>query len=823
MLATQNNQEAKATTRSSKSHVSQDWIIPEIIEEKRKRSDGRIVCNRYATGKLLGKGGFAKVFIGTLLPSKHDYALKIVSKASLTKDRARLKLQSEIKIHKVLDHDNVVKFERCFEDNTYYYLLMELCTNQSMSSLLEQRKRITEVKVGDFGLAAKLTYETERKKTVCGTPNYIAPEILKSETGHSFEVDIWSTGVILYTLLVGKPPFQCKDVKTTYDKILSNVYTYPDHVLLSHEAKSLINRMLQHYPANRIGLNEILEDSFFTASHAFTPTSLPESSLRHCPHIEDLTPRSTLSIPASYTSTKALHHDDKAPAAFHQDENDPHALNRLRPTSSHQPVKPTHTALHVASGASAKSSGLGSHGAYAAPSRPKSAGPMQRRAFQIFDDVPRESAANPSPKSLLPSTLPAPPTATTTNSTTATTTPVNTASHFPPAPGSDSDRRATRSDRSTRSSAAVDGLMEVQQGLQQVQLEDKEPSQPVKRSREAWRESPPTKPSFAAEQGAMRLHTPPEATNKNNAEMRAPNTLEAVHDMLTSHTFANATTLTTAHSNTQVGHSQTVDLYGGLGGATGALGLGGRVGAHVSEKKRPLKVVPSVWVVRYVDYTSKYGLGFLLNTGSAGVNFNDSTKIVLSPDGKIFQYFERKKGTATGSSEHVAQRHYLDSYPPDLHKKVTLLKHFRNYLLEEEKNAGNNSSHKEENSEQQQLALRYAFSKDALAENKTSPMTEVAVGDRKGLEGEGDLPFVKKYIRTKHAILFRLSNHTVQMVFYDRSEILLTSEAKYITYVNKTGQRSDHYLEDTLLQERADISQRLKYTKDIMHRLITMA
>ncbi|RYG59684.1 hypothetical protein EON64_19980 [archaeon] len=306
-----------------------------------------------------------------------------------------------------------------------------------------------------------------------------------------------------------------------------------------------------------------------------------------------------------------------------------------------------------------------------------------------------------------------------------------------------------------------------------MQLEDKEPSQPIKRSREAWRESPPTKPSFTPEDGAMRLHTPPEASKstERGQELRAPNTLEAVHDMLTSHTFTNATTLTTAHINMQVGHSQTVELYGGIGSAlsnAGGLGLGGRVGAHVGEKKRLLKVVPSVWVVRYVDYTSKYGLGFLLNTGSAGVNFNDSTKIVLSPDGKVFQYFERKKGTASGSSEHVAQRHYLDSYPADLHKKVTLLKHFRNYLLEEEKNAGSNASNKEENTEQQQLALRYAFSKDALGESKVSPITGGSGGERKGLEGEGDLPFVKKYIRTKHAILFRLSNHTVQMVFYDR-------------------------------------------------------
>ncbi|RYG96354.1 hypothetical protein EON65_54525 [archaeon] len=62
MLVTQNNQEAKAATGSSKSHVSQNWVIPEIIEEKRKRSDGRIVCNRYATGKLLGKVSSRYIF-----------------------------------------------------------------------------------------------------------------------------------------------------------------------------------------------------------------------------------------------------------------------------------------------------------------------------------------------------------------------------------------------------------------------------------------------------------------------------------------------------------------------------------------------------------------------------------------------------------------------------------------------------------------------------------------------------------------------------------------------------------------------------------------
>lgn len=73
-----------------------------------------------------------------------------------------------------------------------------------------------EVKIGDFGLAAKLEFTGERKRTICGTPNYIAPEVLEGKKGHSFEVDLWSLGVVLYTMLVGKPPFETDHVKKTY-------------------------------------------------------------------------------------------------------------------------------------------------------------------------------------------------------------------------------------------------------------------------------------------------------------------------------------------------------------------------------------------------------------------------------------------------------------------------------------------------------------------------------------------------------------------------------------------------------------------------------
>lgn len=119
-----------------------------------------------------------------------------------------------------------------------------------------------EIKLGDFGLATKLEFEGEKKRTICGTPNYIAPEILDGKTGHSYEVDIWSLGVVIYTLLIGKPPFETPDVKTTYKKIRMNNYSFPEHVPISDEARALITKILNLQPEKRPTLDEILAHPF---------------------------------------------------------------------------------------------------------------------------------------------------------------------------------------------------------------------------------------------------------------------------------------------------------------------------------------------------------------------------------------------------------------------------------------------------------------------------------------------------------------------------------------------------------------------------------
>ena len=288
----------------------------ETITERSSTETGEIKTIFYKKSKFLGKGGFARVYEMICQGTGETYAGKLISKDHLSKVRARHKLMSEIKIHRSLSHQNVVKFHRFFEDEEIVYILLEMCPNQTFSELLRRRKRLTElevqcyltqvltglrylhslrvihrdiklanvflsekmeVKLGDFGLSAKLEYEGERKRTICGTPNYMAPEILDGKVGHSYECDVWSFGVLMYTLLVGRPPFETKDVKTTYRRIKMYLYNFPESIEISVEAKRLITSILILEPSKRPTLEDIVSSEFFTKNSI--PKYLPISTL----------------------------------------------------------------------------------------------------------------------------------------------------------------------------------------------------------------------------------------------------------------------------------------------------------------------------------------------------------------------------------------------------------------------------------------------------------------------------------------------------------------------------------------------------------------
>lgn len=278
---------------------------------------------RYTRGKFLGKGGFAKCYEFKTEGSAEVLAGKIVPKSLLVKSHQKEKMAQEIKLHRRLKHKYVVEFVSSFQDDHFVYITLEMCAKKSMMELHKRRGAITEpevryymqqicegiaylhnekniihrdlklgniflddklhIKIGDFGLATEITRENERKKTLCGTPNYIAPEIL-TKKGHGFEVDIWSTGCIMYTLLVGKPPFETNSLKETYSRIKKNEYVIPED-RVGNAASDLIVNILQGNPDRRPKVNQILNHDFIKIG--YIPRHLPVSALTMQPKLTE--------------------------------------------------------------------------------------------------------------------------------------------------------------------------------------------------------------------------------------------------------------------------------------------------------------------------------------------------------------------------------------------------------------------------------------------------------------------------------------------------------------------------------------------------------
>lgn len=157
------------------------------------------------------------------------------------------------------------------------------------------------------------------------------------------------------------------------------------------------------------------------------------------------------------------------------------------------------------------------------------------------------------------------------------------------------------------------------------------------------------------------------------------------------------------------------------------------------------EIKKDVIVLEYVDYSSKYGVGYLLSDSCYGVFFNDSTKILYDPAVKLMHYIDWK----SSDKEDNIISFSSSEQPPVLQKKVTLLQHFKGYLT---------------NNLDSQKPLLIA-------------------------REEEDNTFVKKWMWTKHAVIFWLSNKIVQVIFFDNTQIVLHSERWAVTYVNKTKER----------------------------------
>ena len=122
----------------------QDHSHPTIIEEKVNKTEGKVLIKRYKKGKFLGKGGFGRVYHLEDLESHQVFAAKQIPKSTLANLRNRQKLMTEIKIHKSLSHPNIVKLVHHFEDFENVYILLEYCSERTLSDLVRAKTRLTE-------------------------------------------------------------------------------------------------------------------------------------------------------------------------------------------------------------------------------------------------------------------------------------------------------------------------------------------------------------------------------------------------------------------------------------------------------------------------------------------------------------------------------------------------------------------------------------------------------------------------------------------------------------------------------------------------------
>ncbi|KAH7337919.1 kinase-like domain-containing protein [Pyrenochaeta sp. MPI-SDFR-AT-0127] len=268
-------------------------------ESKSKDSRANQRLGQYTIVKTLGEGSFGKVKLATHQVSGQKVALKIINRKRLvTRDMAG-RIEREIQYLQLLRHPHIIKLYTVITTPIEIIMVLEYAGGELFDYIVNNgrlqedkarkffqqivcaveychRHKIVHrdlkpenlllddhynVKIADFGLSNIMT-DGNFLKTSCGSPNYAAPEVISGKLYAGPEVDVWSCGVILYVLLVGRLPFDDEYIPTLFKKIAAGNYSIPSY--LSPGAVSLIKKMLMVNPVHRITIPELRQDPWFT-------------------------------------------------------------------------------------------------------------------------------------------------------------------------------------------------------------------------------------------------------------------------------------------------------------------------------------------------------------------------------------------------------------------------------------------------------------------------------------------------------------------------------------------------------------------------------
>ncbi|KAG5036813.1 hypothetical protein JHK86_017653 [Glycine max] len=271
----------------------------------------RTRVGKYELGKTIGEGSFAKVKFAKNVENGNHVAIKILDRNHVLRHKMMEQLKKEISAMKMINHPNVVKIYEVMASKTKIYIVLELVNGGELFDKIAKYGKLKEdearsyfhqlinavdychsrgvyhrdlkpenllldsnaiLKVTDFGLSTYAQQEDELLRTACGTPNYVAPEVLNDRGYVGSTSDIWSCGVILFVLMAGYLPFDEPNHATLYQKIGRAQFTCPSW--FSPEAKKLLKRILDPNPLTRIKIPELLEDEWF--KKGYKPTTFVE-------------------------------------------------------------------------------------------------------------------------------------------------------------------------------------------------------------------------------------------------------------------------------------------------------------------------------------------------------------------------------------------------------------------------------------------------------------------------------------------------------------------------------------------------------------------
>ncbi|XP_071220382.1 serine/threonine-protein kinase MARK2-like isoform X6 [Salvelinus alpinus] len=256
----------------------------------------------YRLLKTIGKGNFAKVKLARHVLTGKEVAVKIIDKTQLNSSSLQ-KLFREVRIMKLLNHPNIVKLFEVIETEKTLYLIMEYASGGEVFDYLVAHGRMKEkearakfrqivsavqychqkcivhrdlkaenllldadmnIKIADFGFSNEFTMGN-KLDTFCGSPPYAAPELFQGKKYDGPEVDVWSLGVILYTLVSGSLPFDGQNLKELRERVLRGKYRIPFY--MSTDCENLLKKFLILNPTKRGSLEQIMKDRWMNVGH----------------------------------------------------------------------------------------------------------------------------------------------------------------------------------------------------------------------------------------------------------------------------------------------------------------------------------------------------------------------------------------------------------------------------------------------------------------------------------------------------------------------------------------------------------------------------